>query len=164
MPLAGYAGATPSGNRYRRAVTELTWAYSRDRLRSGLSYPVGQTQIMRGLRDAGTETNVSLSCPGRDVWQDSQSGPLVVASWYPNMGGNVFVKRGTPPRTRTWLTVYAVPSNLKASMAAILTDWLLPEACTWIKYAGERPDSAWAGSNHRWSVWLRGGKLTIEQN
>jgi hypothetical protein len=138
-------------------------SYRRERLRPGLSYPLGQTQIIDALQRAGATTNVSLSCPDSGAGKESQSGLLLRAAWYPKFGGTFGLRRGSPPRTRTWLTIYAVPSDLRRSLAAHLIDRVLPDACAWIKRAADHPDSAWAGSNHHWSAWLQLGQYTVDE-
>lgn len=145
------------------AMGDQVWEYSRDRLRPGLSYPVGQTQVRQILHEANIDTNVSLRCPGRDAWHSSHSGPLIVADWHASLSSSVFLKRGTAPGARTWLNVYAVPSEIRASTAELVMNGLLLDACVWIKSATARPDSAWAGSRHRWSAHLRHGTLSIDE-
>ncbi|WP_212829873.1 hypothetical protein [Catellatospora sp. TT07R-123] len=132
-------------------MAELIRTYSRAELRPGLTYPLGQTQIVQVLRDCGAVVDgLGLHCPARGVRRTFESGPLVRARWSSRI-------------KKTWLEVYAVPSHLRTPVAELLLGGTLQQACLWIKSAAERPDSAWAGTDHQWQAWMRDGLVEVTE-
>lgn len=134
--------------------------YSRDRLRSGTSYPAGRDFVERCLRDAAVVIG-SLSFVGGASDPRSFSPErrcLVDLFWF----GDV---RSTYPRRsragRLFLRLWAVPSIHRREASRLLVDGL-PFACQWAAAATER-GYGWSTSQHVLTLWHVSRGLEVEE-
>lgn len=137
------------------------WAsYQRGALRSGLTYPIGRSVVEASLRAAGVHL---LTLDFTLYGENRHDTPLLQAVRYSDMGSTYFLPRGTPDRPRGDLTLYAVPSGLRAEAAAALTTGGgLRRACAWLAGA-ERADPTWRDKTRTWRVYLHDGALRVEE-
>ncbi|WP_412540063.1 hypothetical protein R8Z50_30235 [Longispora sp. K20-0274] len=135
-------------------VNEHPWeTYFRDKVRRGFAYPVGRSVIEDALRAADVQIeSLSLWCPDHARWAEWST--LITATWSP---------RSSLRRAGSRLTVKAVPSQHRATVAEHLNGGVLRTACEWLADATGDPDSAWAGSRHQWQARLLGGAVLVDE-
>ncbi|MEU4218546.1 hypothetical protein [Actinoplanes sp. NPDC026623] len=125
---------------------ELPWAeYGRDRLRSGMSYPVGRGLIERSLREAGV-TIGSLAFAGHPVSPGNQD--IIEVYWFGRSRSRRLANASLAPADALFLRVWAVHRARRHEISVLLAD-ALPIACRWMAPALARePDSVWSAQNH----------------
>jgi hypothetical protein len=136
--------------------------YSRGRLRSGMSYPVGRDFVERCLRDAAVVIG-SLSFVGGTA--DPRHAPerrlLVDLYWF---GDARSAYRSDPRRTRAsylFMRLWAVPAEQRKDAGQLLAEGL-PVACRWAAAAKTR-GTAWSASQHVLTLWHAKKRLEIEE-
>jgi len=138
-------------------VPDEPWeSYRRHVLRSGLSYPVGRSIVEASLRAAGVQL---LSLDFTLNGDNETDTVLLRASRYSDLGTVHDLARGTPNRSRCVLTLYAVPSRVRAEAgAALTTGGGIDRACAWLA-ATRDANPTWLDTSHSWTAHLHDGVL-----
>jgi hypothetical protein len=137
--------------------------YSRDRLRSGMSYPVGRDFVERCLRNASAVIG-SLSFAGgtADPRDTPEPNPLLHVIWFSDVPRRIATN---PPRSRAsflFMRLWAVPSAQRKDVARLLVDGL-PIACRWAAAAMNRAGTGWSAAEHVLTLWHANQTLKIEE-
>jgi len=125
--------------------------YDRNRLRPGMSYPVGATEIEQAFRDAdATLDHMRMLLPqGDGVFR----GGLILlwADWSGDYPGSGPARAANLPRAS--LDVRAVPSELRQTARHLIVDSGLERAAKWFRSAADSGNS-WRASRHTLTLWL----------
>lgn len=144
-------------------MTDESWdSYERGKLQAGWSYPVGRTMVETSLRAVGVRL---LSLDFTMVGDASSDIILLQATRYLDLGNTYayFRPRGTPERSRSVLRLYAVPSDIRAKVRAVLTTGgVLDRACAWLA-AAETANPTWRYKSHNWTASLFDGALHVAE-
>jgi hypothetical protein len=145
-------------------IDEPPWEdYSRGRLRSGMSYPVGRDFVERCLRDAAAVVG-SLNFVGgtTDPRDAPERNPVLEVYWFSDVP-----RRFAPNPTRSrasflFMRLWAVPSVQRRDVAQLLVEGL-PSACRWAATAMTRAGTGWSASEHVLTLWHANQALEIEE-
>jgi hypothetical protein len=137
--------------------------YSRDRLRSGLSYPVGRDFVERCLRDAAVVVG-SLNFVGgtADPPATMERHLLLDVFWFSDVPRRIETKPARTVASFLFMRLWAVPSVHRRPMARLLLAGL-PLACRWAAAATSRAGTGWAASEHVLTLRHANQALEIEE-
>jgi hypothetical protein len=144
----------------------LPWAeYSKDRLRSGVSYPVTRSVVERALREADAAVgSLAFIVPTPGHPRVGEGLNIVEVFWFGRARVRQLVNGSLPPADALFMRVWAVDSARRQDIANLL-ETALPEACRWIAGALARePGSVWSAANHELIVRYQDSAVEIHEN
>lgn len=135
-------------------------SYGKDQLPRGQSYAAGRDQIAEALRAAGAEIGL-LSLGRTDSDAGHQRTMLFDVYWKGDGGTRSFGREPDDDAERLLMRWHAVPSGIRADIAAQVTERWLPQACKWAASAPAR-GNVWRAVDHRWLLWMSGAALEVD--
>jgi hypothetical protein len=129
------------------------FAYSRTRVWSGISYPVGQGDIEKALLAADAFVGHLRLLVPQGIGEARPRRGDTTLLWVEWSGDDRVRGSHAPEQARSMLTVCAVPSTMRQVVRRQLLESGLPQAARWLhETANHGP--AWSGMNHGLRLWL----------
>ncbi|MEU4689869.1 hypothetical protein [Actinoplanes sp. NPDC023714] len=139
--------------------------YRRDRLRAGMSYPVGRDLVELALREAGAAVgSLAFVVPTAGHPRAGEPQNIIEIFWYGRARARRLANASLPPADALLMRVWAVNSTHRHDVADLLRD-ALPAACRWIAAALARdPAGAWSTADHELTVRYANAAVTIHES
>jgi hypothetical protein len=128
-------------------------AYSRSRVWSGISYPVGQSDIEKALLLADASVGHLRMLVPQGIGEARPRRDDTTLLWVAWSGDDRVRGSHAPQQARSMLTVCAVRSTMRQTVRRQLLESGLPQAARWLHEAAHR-GPAWTGMNHGLRLWL----------
>jgi len=129
----------------------MHYGFAKDRLPSGLGYPLTRAQL-----------DAALSAPCIELvgWVafSRRRGDAVLAARYWGQDNEAWFAAGT-----VWLSLYAVPTGERAAVRSLLLAAGLPRLVWWFEGVGCR-GASWRASDHRIELAWRCGRLIAQED
>ena len=136
--------------------------YSRTQVEAGRTFPLGREQVRSALVGAGAFVDqLTFSGYRRPDPAHPVGLPVLSLRWSSDARSGYITAQDTA-LPKMWMTLYAVPSDLRAMIRQGLLERWLNEACSWVAISGER-GNAWSASKHEWALWWRGEDFACDK-
>ena len=125
----------------------LAYAFNKDKLPQGCSFPLKHSALDAALDGAGVAQVHSVY-----YWL-RRSGHIVLRADFCGEANRAWAAG------RSSITLYAVPASERRETEAILLQTALPQLCAWLKNA-EQAGNVWRGVDHTLVFHLKNGALS----